>query len=214
MLAHPARMHHQRAAREPLLTVHHACAPRAMSVHANGAAVRMPLSGGGTSATRACQERPCPPLLALAWRARHHLGFHPCFHPANCLFLFENAKQTETAERKSIFISSRSTMAFQTLAQNSARQRHAERIGSDPARINAVRTDPTPHRTDAPVGLVRTRSNRCGPNQSDASSNRCVRRIASGPARIGADRTDSARLGPVRRAGLMRARLGLVRRSH
>ena len=90
----------------------------------------------------------------------------------------------------------------------------ARRIGSDPARINAVRTDPTPHRTDAPVGLVRTRSNRCGPNQSDASSNRCVRRIASGPARIGADRTDSARLGPVRRAGLMRARLGLVRRSY
>ena len=40
--------------------------------------------------------------------------------------------------------------------------------------------------------MVRTRSNRCGPNQSDASSNRCVRRIASGPARIGADRTDSA----------------------
>ena len=194
MLAHPARMHHQRAAREPLLTVHHACAPRAMSVHANGAAVRMPLSGGGTSATRACQERPCPPLLALAWRARHHLGFHP----ANCLSLFENAKQTETAERKSIFISSRSTMAFQTLAQNSARQRHAEsartplesmrsepilrRIAlmrlSDwfgPARIGADRTNPTRRRTDASVESLRA------PPES----------VRTGPIRHGSDRFDA-----------------------
>ena len=208
MLAHPARMHHQRAAREPLLTVHHACAPRAMSVHANGAAVRMPLSGGGASATRACQERPCPPLLALAWRARHNLGFHP----ANSLSLFE--KQTDRDSREKIHFH---LFSVNHGFPNSCPKQctaAARRIGSDPARINAVRTDPTPHRTDAPVGLVRTRSNRCGPNQSDASSNRCVRRIASGPARIGADRTDSARLGPVRRAGLMRARLGLVRRSH
>ena len=84
-LAHPARMHHQRAAREPLLTVHHACAPRAMSVHANGAAVRMPLSGGGASATRACQERPCPPLLALAWSACQQPWFSP---PQLSFFLF------------------------------------------------------------------------------------------------------------------------------
>ena len=194
MLAHPARMHHQRAAREPLLTVHHACAPRAMSVHANGAAVRMPLSGGGASATRACKERPCPPLLALAWRARQQ----PWFSPRQLFSLFEKAKQTETAERKSIFISSQSTLAFQTLAQNSARQRHAEsartplesmrsepilrRIAlmrlSDwfgPARIGADRTNPTRRRTDASVESLRA------PPES----------VRTGPIRHGSDRFDA-----------------------
>ena len=192
--------------------------PTAAERHPHCRAVRMYAHCPRCARVVNCQQRLTRGALVVhARRMRQHSraslplgaraqGKHDCLS-----FSFENAP--EIAERKSIFISSRSTMAFQTLAQNSARQR-ARRIGSDPARINAVRTDPTPHRTDAPVGLVRTRSNRCGPNQSDASSNRCVRRIASGPARIGADRTDSARLGPVRRAGLMRARLGLVRRSH
>ena len=66
-------------------------------------------------------------------------------------------------------------------------------VGSDPARISAVRTDPTPHRTDAHIGLVRT------PLES-VRSEPILRRIALmrlsdwfGPARIGADRTNPTR---------------------